>query len=43
MKSTPWNYRFWTSTRGRIILLLQRGSRTVAELVEATGLTHKRP
>jgi predicted ArsR family transcriptional regulator len=39
MKSTPWNERFWASTRGRIILLLRRGSRTVTELAEALGLT----
>ena len=31
--------RFWTSTRGRIILLLRRESRTVNELAEALGLT----
>lgn len=39
MNSTPWNIRFWDSTRGRIILLLRRGSRTVSELAEALGLT----
>jgi predicted ArsR family transcriptional regulator len=39
MKSTPWNARFWASTRGRIILLLRRASRTVHELAEALGLT----
>jgi predicted ArsR family transcriptional regulator len=31
--------RFWSSTRGRIILLLRRGSRTVNELAKAVGLT----
>ncbi|MFL5243008.1 MAG: helix-turn-helix transcriptional regulator [Gemmataceae bacterium] len=31
--------RFWASTRGRIILLLLPGSRTVNELAEAVGLT----
>src|SRR5437762_6246928 len=31
--------RFWTSTRGRIILLLRRESRTVNELAEALALT----
>lgn len=33
--------RFWTSTRGRIVLLLlQQGSRTVNELAEAVELTN---
>jgi predicted ArsR family transcriptional regulator len=31
--------RFWESTRGRIVLLLQRGSQTVNELAEALGVT----
>src|SRR5437762_8979920 len=31
--------RFWTSTRGRIILLLRRESRTVNELAAALALT----
>src|SRR5947208_14431915 len=31
--------RFWSSTRGRIILLFRRGSRTVNELAEALGRT----
>ena len=31
--------RFWTSTRGRIILLLRRQSRTVNDLAEALTLT----
>jgi predicted ArsR family transcriptional regulator len=31
--------RFWTSTKGRIILLLRRESRTVNELAEALTLT----
>jgi predicted ArsR family transcriptional regulator len=31
--------RFWASTRGRIILLLLPGNRTVNELAEALGLT----
>src|SRR5438045_8727510 len=39
MRSTRWDRRFWASTRGRIILLLRRGSRTVNELAEALGLT----
>jgi predicted ArsR family transcriptional regulator len=32
--------RFWTSTKGRIILILLRESRTVNELAEALALTH---
>jgi predicted ArsR family transcriptional regulator len=39
MKSTRGDERFWASTRGRIIQLLRRGSRTVTELAEALGLT----
>src|SRR5689334_6049836 len=39
MRSTPWDKRFWESTRGRIILLLRGGSLTVNELAEALGLT----
>jgi predicted ArsR family transcriptional regulator len=39
MRSTSWDKRFWASTRGRIILLLRRGSRTVNELAAALGLT----
>lgn len=39
MKATRWSERFWGSTRGRIILLLRRGSRTVNELATALGLT----
>jgi predicted ArsR family transcriptional regulator len=39
MKSIQWNARFWASTRGQIILLLRRGSRTVNELAEALRLT----
>jgi predicted ArsR family transcriptional regulator len=33
------NKQFWTSTRGRIILLLRRGSRTTKELADALVLT----
>src|SRR5262249_48006338 len=33
------NKRFWASTRGRLVLLLQRGSQTVHELAEALALT----
>src|SRR3954447_18195280 len=39
MKDTRLNERFWVSTRGRMILLLRRGSRTVNELAGALGLT----
>src|SRR5919197_4867912 len=39
MRSTRWDQRFWASTRGRIVLLLRRGSRTVNELAAALGLT----
>src|SRR5947209_8995959 len=40
MKSTRGDERFWASTRGRIILLLRRGSRTVNELAGELGLTN---
>jgi predicted ArsR family transcriptional regulator len=33
------NKRFWESTRGRVVLLLRGGSRTVNELAEALSLT----
>ena len=39
MRSTRWDKRFWASTRGRIVLLLRRGSQTVNELAGALGLT----
>src|SRR3954452_22838926 len=39
MKGTHGDERFWASTRGRIILLLRRGSRTVNELVGELQLT----
>ena len=39
MRSARWDKRFWSSTRGRIVLLLRRGSRTVHELAVALGLT----
>jgi predicted ArsR family transcriptional regulator len=35
----PWKQHFFTSTRGRIILLLRRASRTVDELARELGLT----
>ncbi|HLG63417.1 MAG TPA: ArsR family transcriptional regulator [Ktedonosporobacter sp.] len=37
--ATNWNQRFFASTRGRIITLLRRASRTVDELAQALGLT----
>src|SRR4051794_26431114 len=39
MKATRGDERFWASTRGRTILLLRRGNRTVTELAAALGLT----
>jgi predicted ArsR family transcriptional regulator len=39
MRSTRGDKRFWESTRGRIILLLRRGSRSVNEMARAVGLT----
>ena len=39
MAPSRWNQRFLASTRGQIVSLLRRGSRTVNELAEALGLT----
>src|SRR5437899_12396588 len=39
MALTRFDQRFFASTRGRIIQLLRRGSRTVDELAEAVDLT----
>jgi predicted ArsR family transcriptional regulator len=39
MKPTPGDRRFWSSTRGRIILLLRRESRTVNDLARELDLT----
>jgi predicted ArsR family transcriptional regulator len=39
MQLTSGNQRFFASTRGKIVTLLRRGSRTVEELAEALGLT----
>jgi len=39
MRPTGSNKRFWASTRGRIVLLLRRASRTVNELAQNLGLT----
>jgi len=40
MPQTNWNRQFFAGTRGRIITLLRRSSRTVDELAQALGLTH---
>jgi predicted ArsR family transcriptional regulator len=39
MQRLRWNQRFFTSTRGRIVTLLRRASRTVDELAQALNLT----
>ena len=39
MAITNWNQRFFSSTRGRIVVLLRRASRTVDELAQALDLT----
>lgn len=39
MRPAGWVERFWASTRGRIILLLRAGSRTVNEMAAELGLT----
>jgi predicted ArsR family transcriptional regulator len=39
MSLTNWNQRFYTSTRGQIITLIRRSSRTVDELAQALDLT----
>jgi predicted ArsR family transcriptional regulator len=39
MALLPWNRRFFVSTRGRIVTLLRRSSRTVDELAGTLGLT----
>lgn len=39
MSLLPWNQHFFTSTRGRIVLLLRRASRTVDELAQELHLT----
>jgi predicted ArsR family transcriptional regulator len=39
MPELYWNQRFFASTRGRIIMLLRRASRTVDELAQALDLT----
>jgi predicted ArsR family transcriptional regulator len=39
MPGLQWNQRFFASTRGRIVMLLRRASRTVDELAQALNLT----
>jgi predicted ArsR family transcriptional regulator len=39
MPRLQWNERFFASTRGRIVMLLRRASRTVDELAQALNLT----
>src|SRR5215467_12275654 len=39
MPDLQWNQRFFSSTRGRIIMLLRRDSRTVDELAQILKLT----
>jgi len=40
MARMNWNRRFFSSTRGRIIILLRRSNRTVEELAQELALTH---
>lgn len=39
MSITRWNQRFFETTKGRILALLRRGSRTVDELAAVLGVT----
>src|SRR5215472_16860011 len=39
MATPPGNPRFWATTRGQLILLLRRASRTVEELAQTLHLT----
>ncbi len=39
MSGITWNSRFFASTRGKIVTLLRRASRTVDELAQALDLT----
>lgn len=39
MAAGRWDKRFWASTRGRIVALLRRSTRTVDELAQALELT----
>ena len=40
MTQKNWNRWFFASTRGQIVTLLRRSSRTVDELTQALDLTH---
>ena len=40
MARMNWNRRFFSSTRGRIVTLLRRSSRTVEELTQELDMTH---
>jgi predicted ArsR family transcriptional regulator len=37
--ATNWDEKFFESTRGRMVTLLRRSRRTIAELARALGLT----
>lgn len=39
MSTLPWNQRFFTTTRGQLILFLRQANQTVEELAEALHLT----
>src|SRR5215210_5444059 len=39
MAASRWDTRFFASTRGQIIILLRRATRTVEELAQILGLT----
>ena len=39
MTASRWNTKFFASTRGQIITLLRRATRTVEELAQTLGLT----
>src|ERR687885_146519 len=39
MSATRWDDRFFETTKGRVLALLRRGSRTVDELASALGVT----
>jgi predicted transcriptional regulator len=40
--ATRWDERFFSSTRGRLVLLLRRGPSTVDELAQALELKERR-
>jgi predicted ArsR family transcriptional regulator len=39
MRATRWDKRFWSSTRGRLIMLMRSNDRTVKELATALGIS----